>query len=127
MPSRLLADLVLLAHLAFILFAVFGALAALVWRWAPVFHLPALAWGAWVELTRGVCPLTPLESALRRAAGEDGLSGSFVDHYLSPIVYPAGLSEQAQVALGAALLVVNALLYGLVVWRRGLWPATRRR
>jgi hypothetical protein len=127
MPSRLLADLVLLAHLAFILFAVFGALAALAWRWAPVIHLPALAWGAWVELTHGVCPLTPLESSLRRAAGQDGLTGSFVDHYLSPIVYPPGLSDQAQLGLGAALLVVNAALYGLVAWRRGRGPAVRRR
>jgi hypothetical protein len=127
MPSRLLADLVLLAHLAFILFAVFGALAALAWRWAPLVHLPALAWGAWIELTHGVCPLTPLEDSLRRAAGEAGLSGSFVDHYLAPIVYPPGISDQGQAALAAVLLVVNAVLYGLVAWRRGRGPAGRRR
>jgi hypothetical protein len=117
MLSRVLADLVLLLHLAFILFAVFGALGALVWRHTPLLHLPALAWGAHIELSSGICPLTPLENDLRRAAGEAGFSGGFIDHYLAPVVYPPGLGPGAQVALGIALLAINAALYGLVLWR----------
>jgi hypothetical protein len=117
MSLRLLADLVLLLHLAFILFAVFGALGALIWRRAPLVHLPVLAWGTYVEFSGGICPLTPFENALRRAAGQAGFSGSFVDHYLSPLVYPPALGTGAQLALGIALLAVNAALYGVVLWR----------
>jgi hypothetical protein len=124
--SRLLADLVLILHLAFILFVVFGGLLALVWRWAPVLHVPALVWGVAIELSHGICPLTPLEDSLRRSAGQAGLSGSFVDHYLTPIVYPPGLSDAAQLWLGAGLLIFNALLYG-VVWRRRRHAEARRR
>lgn len=118
MLPRLLADLVLLLHLTFILFAVFGALGALVWRRAPLVHLPVLAWGVYIEFSSGICPLTPLENALRRAAGQAGFSGGFIDHYLSPVVYPPGLGSGAQVGLGIALLFVNAMLYGVVLWRR---------
>jgi hypothetical protein len=114
----LLADLVLLLHLAFICFALLGALAALLWRRAPLLHLPALAWGAAIEFTGGTCPLTPLESSLRRAAGGSGLQGGFIEHYLTPLVYPPGLSARVQVALGAGLLLVNLALYAWVLSRR---------
>lgn len=118
MPPALLADLVLVAHLAFIAFAVLGALLALRWAWAPLVHLPALAWAAWIELTGGLCPLTPLENSLRRAAGESGYTASFVEQYLVPVVYPAGLTSRGQLWLGAGLLLLNALLYATVIARR---------
>lgn len=113
-----LADLVLLAHLAFILFAALGALAALVWRRAPWVHLPAVAWGVAIELCGGSCPLTPLENALRRAAGESGYAGGFIEHYLAPIVYPPGLSPRTQLVLGVGLVVLNLALYAWVLERR---------
>ncbi len=122
MPASLLADLVLVAHLAVIAFALLGALAALRWKWAPLLHLPTLAWAAYIEATAGICPLTPLENALRRAAGETGYAGSFVEHYLTPIVYPPGLSSRAQLWLAAGLLLLNALLYGYVLARRRRRP-----
>lgn len=117
MLERALADLVLLAHLLFIAFAVLGGLLVLRWLWAAALHLPAVLWGAFVELTGGVCPLTPLENSLRRAAGESGYSGGFIEHYLLPLVYPASLSRGVQLSLAAALVGLNLAVY-LAVWLR---------
>ena len=110
----------LLAHLAFIAFAAFGALVTLVWRRAPWLHLPAATWGVVIELCGGTCPLTPLENALRRAAGARGYAGGFLEHYLVPVVYPPGLSARAQVALGLALALLNAALYAWLLRRHRL-------
>ena len=116
--SGVLADLVVVAHFGFILFAIFGALLALRWRRAPWLHLPALAWGAWIEVSGGVCPLTPLENDLRRAAGEEGYGASFIEHYLLPVIYPAGLTREVQWVLAGALIAVNVALYAFVIRRR---------
>ncbi len=112
-----LADLVIGVHFLFIVFAVAGGALALRWRWIPWLHLPALAWGATVEFTGWVCPLTPLENALRRAAGASTYTQGFVEHYLMPLIYPAGLTREWQWVLGGLLLVINAAVYALV-WRR---------
>lgn len=114
------ADAVLLLHLLFIIFAVLGA--ALLWRWPRLVwvHVPAMLWGAYVEFSGKLCPLTPLENRLRRAAGEQGYSGGFVEHYLLPLIYPDTLTRDVQILLGAGVLLINLLLYGL-------WVATRRR
>ncbi|WP_028239189.1 DUF2784 domain-containing protein [Stutzerimonas azotifigens] len=117
MLHRLAADAVVLLHLLFILFVLFGG--ALVWRW-PRFawlHLPAVAWGALVELLHLWCPLTPLEQWLRTAAGQRGYEGGFVEHYLIPLIYPAGLTPQVQLWLGAIVLAVNLAAY-LWLFRR---------
>lgn len=113
----ILADLVVVLHLVFILFAALGGLLALRWRWMPWLHLPAAAWGAFVEVSGGVCPLTPLENRLRAAAGQPVYAGDFVERYLTPIIYPENLTYGMQLALGAALVLVNAAIYA-VVWRR---------
>lgn len=119
---RLLADLVLVLHFAFVAFVAGGAL--LVWRWPRLAwaHLPALAWGAFVVLTGTICPLTPLENALRVAGGGEGYETGFLERYLLPIVYP-GFVQGAegrgwQIALGAALVAANAVVYALIVRRR---------
>jgi hypothetical protein len=114
---RALADLVLLIHLAFIVFVVAGGLLALRWRWAPLVQLPAALWGVFIEVSGGVCPLTPLENALRRAAGSQGYPGGFVEHYLVPVVYPASLSHEVQLVLAGAVVAANGLVY-LAVFRR---------
>lgn len=117
-----LADGVLLLHLGFIVFVVGGA--ALVWRRPRLawLHLPALAWGAYAVVAGAICPLTPLENALREAAGGGAYASSFIEHYLLPIVYPDVVQGEAgravQVALGVAVVAVNAVLYALLVRRR---------
>ncbi len=114
---RLFADLVLVLHLAFVLFAVLGGLLALRWRWFPWLHLPAAIWGGFVEATGRICPLTPLENRLRGMAGVSGYGGRFIEHYLLGIVYPPGLTREIQLVLGALLVIVNIAVYA-AVWKR---------
>jgi hypothetical protein len=116
MIYRALADLVLVLHLAFIIFVVAGGLFALRWRRTPLLHLPAVLWGVFVEISSGICPLTPLENALRRAAGTSGYSGGFIEHYIVPAIYPSALSHPTQLALASLVVAANALVY-FVVWR----------
>ena len=118
MVQYALADLVLMLHLAFILFVVAGGLLALRWRWAPLVHLPAAVWGVFIEVSGGVCPLTPLEKALRRAAGSSGFPGSFIEHYLVPVIYPDSLSQHVQLLLAGLVIVANGLVYVAVLRRR---------
>ena len=117
MIHRLAADAVLLLHLGFILFVLLGGVLAVRRRWAPLLHLPAVAWGVYIELSGGLCPLTPLENRLRIAAGDAGYAGGFIEHYLLALIYPAGLTQDVQYVLAAIVVGVNALAYGWV-WRR---------
>ena len=108
---------VALLHLASIAFAVAGA--ALLPRWPAlvVLHAPAVAWAAWISFSGGVCPLTPLENRFRALAGQDSYAGGFVEHYLWPLIYPAGLTPGWQVVLGGAVLAINVGSYA--AWWRG--------
>jgi len=127
MPYRLLADLVLIAHFAFILFAIFGGLLVL-YRFKVIWlHLPALLWGATIVGLGGICPLTPLENALRNMAGQQAYSGSFLEHYLLLVIYPPGLTREVQILLAVALIVLNILIYAAVVWRYGKQKRTDKR
>jgi hypothetical protein len=117
MLYRALADLVVVTHFSFIVFVLLGGLLALRWRWIPWAHLPAAAWGAAVEFFGWFCPLTPLENHLRRASGSAGYADGFVERYVLPVVYPAELTRELQLLLGAVLVGLNAAIY-LVVWRR---------
>ena len=118
MLFRSLADLVVVAHLAFVAFAVLGGLAALKWPRVAWIHLPAVAWAALIEYAGWVCPLTPLENALRRAGGQAGYAGGFVERYLVPVLYPADLTRAVQIGLGTAVLLLNTLVYWQVARRR---------
>jgi len=120
----LLADLVVIAHLTFILFVVGGGLLAFRWKRAVWLHLPAAGWGVLIELAGWVCPLTPLENRLRLKAGELGYEGSFVEHHILPLVYPEELTRNGQLVLGGLVLVVNALVYAALLGRRR--PTTSR-
>jgi uncharacterized protein DUF2784 len=121
--NQLLADLIVVIHLLFIVFVALGGLLALRWRWVPWLHLPAAAWGGFVELTGRICPLTPLENQLRRAAGSAGYDGDFIEHYLLPVIYPAGLTREIQFGLAALLVVLNAVIY-TIFWRRRVMAGT---
>lgn len=112
-----LADAVLILHLAFILFVVCGAFAVRRFPWLAWLHLPALGWGAFIVLSGGICPLTPLENRLRAQAGEAGYEGSFIGHYLVSWIYPEGLTRELQVMLGIGLVALNIVVYALVAGR----------
>lgn len=113
----LLADLLVVLHLGFVLFVVLGGLLVLRWPRVRWVHLPAALWGAWIEFAGWVCPLTPLENRLRAKGGESGYGGGFIEHYILPVLYPAGLDRPVQIALGLLVVAVNLLVYGWA-WRR---------
>ena len=115
MIARLAADGVVVIHLLFVVFVVLGGMLA--WR-NPVLawlHVPAALWGAYAELTATVCPLTPLENALRAKAGDAGYAESFVEHYLMPVLYPMGLTPATQRWLGALVIAINVAVYAVAV------------
>ncbi|MEE4078730.1 DUF2784 domain-containing protein [Pseudomonas viridiflava] len=117
MIFRLAADAVVTFHLLFIIFVLLGGLLILRWPWTALLHLPAMTWGAAVEFLHLYCPLTPLENALRSRAGDQGYDGGFIEHYLIPLIYPAGLTPQIQLWLGGIVLLINASVYGALLVR----------
>lgn len=117
MTARVLADIVLLLHLAFIVFVVLGALLVFRWRRIAWLHIPMVLWASMVNLTPWLCPLTPLEKYFRAAAGQAGYEGGFIAHYLLPVIYPRGLTYDLALIVGIGIVVWNVLLYSLLVYR----------
>jgi hypothetical protein len=117
MMYRLLADLVVLLHFAFVAFAVLGGLLVLRWPRVAWLHLPAVAWVAYIEFYQHYCPLTPLENRLWELAGLDRYGGGFIDHYIMPVIYPPGLTPGIQLVLGVILVLSYLVIYALA-WRR---------
>src|SRR5207237_5556261 len=95
MIYRALANGVGLVHAAFVAFVMLGGFLA--WRWRAVVwaHVPAALWGAAIEYGGWICPLTPLENALRTQAGLEGYRGGYVAPYVIPLPYPAALPRPA--------------------------------
>ena len=120
-----MADLIVAIHFAFVLFVVLGGLLALRWPRVVWLHVPAVVWGALVEFTGWICPLTPLENRLRRAGGEAEYQGDFIARYILPALYPDGLTRSDQLILGALALAFNAAVYTLVFLRHRRSAAKR--
>lgn len=122
MIYRLLADLILILHFCFVLFAVFGGLFVL--RWRPVWklHLPALSWGFLVQYFVWACPLTVWENHFRRLGGEAGYEGGFIEYYISSILYPGVISPQIHVLLAVSLVAFNLLIYAFLFLRTRRFP-----
>ena len=119
-----LADMVVLLHFGFILLVIFGGLLALHWQRFALIHLPALLWALFLEFRPGtLCPLTPLEQFLRQRAGESSYAGSFIDHYLGPVIYPRNMATHDQQLLGVVLLLFTVVIYWGVYKR---WRSARR-
>ncbi len=118
MIYRVAADFVLVTHFAFIVLVVAGGL--MVFRYARFawIHLPAACWGAFVELTGRICPLTTLENYLRVNAGQEGYADSFVEHYILPVIYPAGLTRNIQLVLAGMVIAVNVIIYATILLRK---------
>lgn len=124
MLSRIAADLVLVVHLGFIVFVILGGLLLLRFPKIMYLHIPAAVWGAFVEISGRICPLTTWENDLRQSAGESGYAESFVEHYLVPIIYPAGLTRDVQLTLAGIVVFANIVIYGWLLYR---WNRSRAR
>lgn len=122
----LLADLVLLVHLTFVVFVLCGGLLVLRWRGIAWLHLPAAIWGAFVEFSGWICPLTPLENWLRDQGGETAYQSDFIAQYLLPVLYPGNLTRDLQLLLGTVVVVFNAAVYWWI-WRLQARGASRSR
>ena len=121
-----LADLTLCLHVSFVLFVIFGGLLVLKWRWIVWLHLPAAVWGAVVEFTGWICPLTPLENWLREQGGETAYRSDFIAQYLLPVLYPGDLTRDLQLLLGTGVVVLNTAVYWWL-WRMQARGASRNR
>lgn len=115
MIYSILADIVVTIHFLFIVFAVVGGLFIFKWWWIMYPHILSAFWAAMVITMGWICPLTPLENQLRRAAGQQGYDGGFIEHYLIPIIYPAGLTREIQIALGIGVVLLNLIIYSMVI------------
>jgi hypothetical protein len=82
-------------------------------------HLPAVVWAIFVEYSGWICPLTPLENALRERAGLPLYSGDFIAQYVFPLLYPDNLTRATQLMLGTLALLLNIVVYAIVLRRRG--------
>jgi len=118
MIYSILADIVVFIHFLFIVFAVIGAFLVYKWWWVIYPHLISAFWAAMVISMGWICPLTPLENSLRRAAGEAGYSGGFIEHYFLPVIYPEGLTREIQIWLGVGVILINAGIYSVVLYKR---------
>jgi len=117
MPYRFLADALVVLHLAFVGFVIFGGLLVVRRPRVAFAHLPAAAWGVFVEWSGLICPLTPLENRLRKLSHEATYQGGFINHYVMPVLYPEGLTREIQLVLGAGILILNLTLYAITVRR----------
>lgn len=117
MAYRVLADITLTLHLAFVLFVVFGGLLALRWPRVAWVHVPTAIYGVLIEFIGWTCPLTPIENHFRRLGGEAGYAGSFIERYFVSLIYPGGLTRAGFMLLGLLALLVNAVIYAFVYRR----------
>lgn len=116
------ADGILVVHAAVALFAVLGAPLLLVNPRIAIVHVLVVVWSSTVNLAHWICPLTPLEKRLRARAGQSSFEGSWVQHYLEPLVRPLGMPRRLELVAGTSIVVWNACLYG-IVWYFGPWRA----
>lgn len=127
MIYRLLADFVLILHFLFIVFVVFGGLLVFRFPRIALAHIPAACWGTFIELTGGLCPLTGMEVRLRQIAGDAGYSGSFIEYYILPIIYPAGLTRDIQFSLAGVVILINIVIYGIILYRLSISRSSNAR
>jgi hypothetical protein len=101
-----------------VVFVVLGGLLVLRWPRMAWVHVPAAAWGAFIEFAGWICPLTPLENWLRERGGRETYASSFVERSIIPTLYPDTVTRELQWLLGALVLVINGVVYAVVWWRQ---------
>ena len=118
-----LAVAVLVLHLAWILWAIAGALWTRGRPWLTAFHVLSLIWGIIVEVGPWPCPLTLAEQWLEARAGMHASAhtwaGGFLVHYLEAAIYP-DLPAWVVTGFGVAVCAFN-----LGIYARRLWHARR--
>ena len=92
-----LADAILVVHVGVVLFVVLGAAVIVLgafrgWHWVRGFawritHLLLMGFIALQAWLGALCPLTVWEQTLRRAAGQPAYAGSFIEHWLSRLIF----------------------------------------
>ena len=112
----LFADTLLIFHLFFIIYVVAGGLLVLRWPLTARLHIPAALWGALVEFTGWICPLTQLENRFRRLSCAEGYSDDVVTHYITPVIYPADLTPDTKMLLGSIVVLVNIAIYSFILF-----------
>ena len=117
MSYRLMADIIVVIHFAFTIFVLLGGILTIWWRKVIWLHIPAAVWGALIEFAGWICPLTPLENRLRAKGGQAGYPGGFVEEYVLPVIYPAGLTREIQIILGIFVITVNLVIYWKVFFK----------
>jgi hypothetical protein len=113
MGYRIVAEVAMVVHFAFLVYVVVGGYLA--WRWPRAFwpHLVAAGWGLLVTVVSIPCPLTYVENWGRRMAGEQGVAATgFIDHYIEGVIYPERYTTALQ-ALAAASVAISWLVAGL--------------
>ena len=117
MLYSILADTVIIFHFAFVLFVIFGGLLLFFSNKIALLHIPAAVWGALIEFSGWICPLTPLENSLLAKAGRNVYANGFIDNYVLPVLYPGGLTRNIQLAMGSTVILINLIVYGIVAKR----------
>jgi len=118
MLERILADFLVILHMAFICFVILGGVLVIRWKRVSFLHIPAVVWGALIEFQGWICPLTPMEQHLRHLAGQSGYRDGFIEHYLVPLIYPNGLTRTLQISIGVFVILVNLAIYGWLLYDR---------
>jgi len=113
-----LATFTLIIHFFFIIFVIFGGLLFFIKAWTLYFHIPAFIYGAYVEFTQSICPLTYLENYFLTKANLATYSTSFIQNYLYAIIYPINLTKEIQISLGIILIIINLIIYGFIIKRK---------
>lgn len=114
MLYQIAADLILFIHFSFIVFVIAGGVLVFKWHWLIWLHIPAVIWGALIVIVGWICPLTPIENMLLKAAGGETYSVSFIERYLVPVIYPSGLNREMFITMGVVIIVVNLIVYTIL-------------
>jgi hypothetical protein len=108
---KILADLVVVLHFAFVLFVIFGGFLVLWSKRVAWLHIPAVIWAILIEFIGWTCPLTILEKILRQKSGALAYRSGFIEHYILPVLYPTILTRRLQVILGFLVFAINVGIY----------------
>jgi hypothetical protein len=110
-----LVNVVLTVHFGYLAYLVLGGFLA--WRWPRMIfpHLAAAVWGVLIVFNLVACPLTIAEGWARRLAGDEAVTGGFIDRYVTGVLYPAKYLVEARLAV--ALVVLVSYVGAYLFWR----------